>query len=368
MSTHADALGQVALENMRGDAEITTKGFRVGPLEGSVYGSPGSMTISGVLGVEDQGVVVDARVEQLAVDAPMRGLIEHFTLDGADAIESLQHTFQPTGAIDLDISVDTYGEGTGEVFVRATNARDVAFDWLEDRFTMASSTGALVYDSSEKKLMFRSWAGPLTYANAPAGTFEATGVLFVDEGSGMDIQMMLRGQRFESRLVHDALLKGPEFISSFVDETNLAGSFDAYLRPVRDESGMRIARGWIEPSTVMLASDDTTTLIDSVEGRIEFTPESGRVEDLRLNHENWKVRLDGGWRAKPSWQADVGVSIESFGFEDSLRALLPSSVRQSLQSMEFDIAGPWRLAGGNLTLEATDSDSVGEFGGSLYLT
>jgi hypothetical protein len=358
----------IALDDMRGDAQIGTRGFQIGPLEGSVYGAPGTLTISGELGVENQGVVVDARVEQLAVDSPMRGLIAHFTSAGARAIESLQQTFRPTGGIDLDISVDTYGEGTGNVTVRATNARDVAFDWLEDRFTMTSSSGALVYDSNERRLLLRSWQGPLTYAGVPSGTIEATGVMLVGEESPLDIQMMLRDLRFESKLVHDALLRAPEMISTFVRDNKLGGSFDAYLRPVRDGEAMRIERGWIEPTSVMLAAGETTTLIDSVEGRIEFTPESGRVDGLRLRQEHWELVVDGGWRSKPTWQADLGVSIDSFGFDDSLRSLLPARVRESLGAMEFDIAGPWRLEGASLTLASSPTESFGEFGGSLVLT
>lgn len=385
----ASSDGAVSFEDLTGTVEVSERRVGIdldadvvhaGVLPDPVAGLPsaGRLSIEGSLDMMPAGdPLIWARIRGERVDlaSQLEDAIAVFSSTSAEMLREVRSRWQPEGLVDIDALVR--GPLGTELDARVTldNIQRLAFTAMGGRIALGQSEGSVTARAGAGgSVSLDSFATELTYNGEPSGRVVASGTLPLGPASAYDdrvaddrLELELEGLRLEGGLASWFALErlGPA-VGGWWQKHDPGGVIDASLGvwarvdEVVDpsEPAPLALDGVIRPRRFDLTARGERVRFSHVEGLIEFDSTGGVFTGMRADAGAWSFITDGEWSTPEPGAAILRATaaIDSRGMPAGLRALLPSTVAEIFDGVEFEAAGPIRAEG----LEIAGSRAAGE--------
>lgn len=333
------------------------------------------------------GVSARARIEDLALSAPLERVVNVVSVEGAQRVRGLRERYQPRGVADTVLEVESGPDGGVRVDAEVSGLEGVS---------VLARIGQVGMDGFEGSVRVRSddlerWSiSPersgfsLSVGRDPLGVFSVDGVVELQGervvgGTGIDVRGT--GVRLESDLVRRAMGEKRALVErEGVASARLLGSLRGVVggeARVEVDGGVTRASGRVEPSEVSVLGSDGVWQRAEVSGVVTFDVEDdgdgsgarawGAVESLRAQSDFWGARADGSW-----WWSEEGAGFDlraggSVRDEEvSVVRLLPEGVRRVAEQIELRTPGGVRLDDGSVAVGFEGDEVVSwSFGGDV---
>jgi hypothetical protein len=322
------------------------------------------------------------RADDLDLDAPVEDLVRLFSPAAADRIDASRARFRPDGRADALVVLSNAGRAATPdeplVELRLLAARALGADALGGRLTIDHAGGTVaVTPGDSPRLRFENALLRVAFDGLHALDARLDGSITLGDAPRRHadppeaLDAALSGCTFESpltRAVIDRAL-GPDAAPADLDPR---GAFDAQLRLTRALPSSDAApaagtppfavAGSIAPRSLSLVHRGARLDFPSVSGRLTFDSAAGagRFESLAASSEPWSLTLDGDWRRRddrPGLQLDTALQLRARALSPDLRAALPEAVRDVLDRLRVEVAGPVSLRDARLTASIGPDDA-----------
>ena len=155
----------------------------------------------------------------------------------------------------------------------------------------------------------------------------------------------------------------PTNLSPKIEQADLLGSIDARLT-LSGQSLQKtspVVTGTITPASLALNLGDQRMDIDSMQGDITLDQTGGSFDSLRLQADGWWVTLKGTWVGT----GDGSVLLQGVldgesqvGLRDDIRALLPDSLRSTLDGLKINASSPLKAEHIELHISSDDTNDT----------
>ncbi len=294
------------------------------------------------------GLTATAKANRFDASIPVEDLVEVFAPEVGATLRELRARYQPSGLVDVRTTLEQPRNSTIlTTTVMADNAHRLQANIGDGRLEFAGRSGGVTITAPSEgraTLTIHALAGDLRFNHDPASEVFLEGVLGLDglPAGGAGLRGSIRAHAFESGLTLSALRAlAPPSLVGFYEASRPKGLFDFDLSMTPAGEAWNIHAG-VWPRNASLVYDGTVLTFPVISGGIEIENEGGRLRNIALSAPDWSAAVDGSWMNTDSGGTAIitTISVNSIGLPPDMLSLLPKEVRDEMQSISFDAAGP----------------------------
>jgi hypothetical protein len=308
------------------------------------WGDDASASYSGTLSWPD-----------LPLAAPIETLVRTLSPAVAEQIASARAEYKPDGLLSAHVAVESTPDGPG-VEVRLDDIRLASFSLFGLRAQIQDAVGVATFRNAPQPIAtFENFQTEFQFAGQSAGTVQLDGLWPLEPGAeGPGLEVALRRAPIESiflsSLLHEFL---PPETYQTITGYNPRGIIDATttLRPGTEGPRWDFIR--VEPRALVIDTPGGEARFEHASGIVEIDPSGGGViRGLSGATPDWSFSADAAWGTRHGDDLTIRSEFTLAGrrLSPDLRALLPDELRATFDDLSLDIAGPFQLEDGRLTL------------------
>jgi len=369
------ATGRVTADERR--ASVALSGVARVPSSGARVGRVDLALDASYEGEDPPTLTCDVHAEGLNAKAPIEDVCAIFSPEVARSLATLRSQHNPDGILSFLTNVSVLDGNDPALRLTFGDPLDVSFDVLGGRLTLSNlSTPAVASFEGEPTLAFQHTEIDLAFNGQPVGRARASGALPIAALSALDassepvpfegeheLRLSLVGMAVESPLVRAlaSRLEAEDLIDR-LERAQVEGRFDAeILLTARHDPDPEVATffasGEVFPRALRFSRPRGEVRVEVTGGPLTFSEDGARFEDLTLLAPTWSAAVDGAWSTDgESDVIDLRFSLEAARLGPDLWALLPVSIAEALDEIEFDAAGPVSIDRGAFTLTRAGLD------------
>lgn len=389
----ADPARALRIDNIRGSLLATHEAVRVdlrsdlsvvmAHAPSASPGRAGAMTLSldADLRPEDAPAHIVAQALEMDAASPIEDAVRPFSADAAASLAALRERFSPTGRLDAALTLDTSGAGVRGV-IDLSHFRDVSFNALQGRTSISVPEGRAIVaverparpaeDAPPRPTLitFDGFRAAIDHDGVATGAVSLTGDLAIDTTgqtivpAETDVAISWMDAPLESPAIA-ALIRARlgEDASKTYAEHAPAGHFDLDLRLAENPAAPARLGAWgsVRPRHLALTRAGSRVAFPSVGGEVSFRPEGGVVSSLTLNAQGLSLTADGSWSIPPGALPALDLTLKGWadGPGDTVRALLPATLRDMAEDVKLRVDGGLRLESLHLAVTGDPRTSGG---------
>lgn len=342
----------LSLENVHALVHITPETVRLVDFTG--HRGDAVITADADVDLTADPIETELRVDFDNLDIE-RYLIDLTPGNGRRKTAELWDRYQPTGTYDAKLHYHSIGDEAEQAQI-TIRPRELRIMIGEDPLWLVADTGRIVLHRG--RVVFDDFSLIVRNGNRDEGTIRLDGSYgLATSKNAMLLKGTWKGGQLASPLITEALtLIGAEDHALRYARHNPSGEFDAEFS-FRSAHGSRPAEYefTIRPKTLGFHLNDVPIFADMARGsEITVTPGRIVIRELSGEHAGGTFLLDGAIDVRDGFDADIEIGY--YGRVDSpqLLALLPSSVRDVLKTLDLQGAEPVRLSNSRLRLIQLD--------------
>lgn len=341
-----DVSGRLTVSERRLDIELASRVASGAGIDGGTLAVDATLDLTGARPFE-----AEVHADVLDVGIAIEDLVSIVAPELAESLQVLRDSRAPQGG--MRARVIAAGEaaegGTIErldVEVRACDR--LRFNGDSARYEVSCSEGTITLSGLDTtSAVFSDWSGLVSLVGDEPGRVRATGRVPVGRpwAPGDDVSLSLEDLAVHSALVRRAVGEMlPGGLRETMGSAEVTGRFDADLRAVSVLEGAppRVS-GEIVPRRIAATLAGQRITADDINGVVTLDETGGRLEGLRVFGEGWWADLRGRWdmTAGESVELQGVVSGRSeAGLTPQVAAVLPVGLREALESLGLEVAGP----------------------------
>ncbi|MBL8990162.1 MAG: hypothetical protein JNJ48_01135 [Phycisphaerae bacterium] len=390
--------------NIHGRLSVSDEAVRVESLEGLIM--PSDMGLAGLAALADAGQFsirgaydfggpgraggfeANLAARDYDLTLALEDVLHAVAPGAAASLEEVRSVYSPSGRIDGEVILTAPAGAEMSLDVRLSRARDLGLDALGGRLHAALDAGEARLRVSKlsggsmagAELAFEDCRGAVTMGDEAPCAFELDGrVRLGDAGGNQPTRLAVLRQvraRVNQARIHSGLarsiigLLGAESLAGDLEAARLRGQFDASVELVPRIGGagpedwkVRVA---VEPAWAEVVMKGVPLRVSQMRGRVTLDDSAGTVERLAFKADDWAAMIDGTWGIGPepaagsarTWSLDSRFTLDADGLPPDLLALLPDSVRTSLEGAKVTVAGAVWTSDAALRLAGDDAGRV----------
>lgn len=305
-----------------------------------------------------------AELNGIELSDPLNQIVGVFSPSAAKRWDALSKAYMPSGRVSGVLGVAPGADGSAATIT--VNGFDRVSLGLGSPSTRLDETEGSIVIGPDGSVTFNAFSAAMRAGNDNHGRIRASGTLHPAEGEGpavpaADFKASLERARAEAPLLRTlAMQRLSDENGALLASMNPRGEFDALIdvKEGAGKGGVPGLVGTVRPRSMTVAMHGMDVPFSSLSGEVTFDAGGGQLRAVEGVSEKFSIRADGSWSKSEEGDTEIGVTITgaSEGLPETLRALLPDSVRDVFKSIELDVGGKVELP--VLQLQITQSQAA----------
>lgn len=299
------------------------------------------------------------RADSIDLALPLEHAVDVISPSLAQRLAGFRDDSDPSGQVALLAVVSGRVGGALETDLDVRSIRDLKLAIDGHTYSVSDSWGAIGATlGTHPELRFEAFEIPLSVDGGLSATLGADGALpLATPGALVEIQdapplsVSVDNGRLGSPGVLQAIRRlGVSNMSTFLDTYGLDGNFDMRIdvdpldqtRFIRGDAP-EIAipsvavEGWVAPQTLSVDRAGHTLVFDEITGRVSFTRNGGRFEDIRATGTDTSLNVDGVWTLEDNSGAAIDLRLGATGnaLSGPMRAALPDPLLRVIDQLQI---------------------------------